>query len=428
MKVKKMKENNKISLLAAILINLNTMLGAGIFINPSPLTQIAGSLGFLSYLISFIVLFPIVLSLAELAKIHPTSGGLYVYSKKYINPFVGFISGWGYFLGKTVSPALLTHLFVSFLQNRITILQGTPILLLDFFVIFFLMILNIIGVQIGGKVQFLFVAFKIIPILIVIFSGILFFNFNFFTLSLPTFEGILSTIPIGIFALMSFEMICSIGHLLDNPDKNIKRAILGSFIIAITTTTIFQLMIYSVSGDTLITSTEPLQAFAKTIFYNFPTLAKLLSLIVFGSIIGGAYCSFSTNCWNFYTLAKNKHFPFSEKLTKVNKKGFPWVSLLIQGGIACLFLLISKQQIPLQNMAVFGVVSAYMFSSIAAFNAPIKNFFNSKLISIWAMISGSYVIWICLKKLYFYGISIPFFTIFMIGVVIAFFLQRKIKN
>jgi len=374
------------------------------------------------------VLLPIVLSMAELAKLFPTSGGLYVYSKKYINPMAGFISGWAYFLGKTTSPALLCHLFAIFLQNRIIDLQTIPILLLDFFVIFFLIILNITGVRIGGKIQYLFVSFKIIPILLVIISGVLFMNFDFFTLSLPDIEAIFSIIPISIFALASFEMVCSIGHLIDNPDKNIKKAILYSFMIAIATTSIFQLMIYGVAGNSLISFTQPMQAFTKIIFYNYPTLAKLLGIIVFGSIIGGAYCSFTTNCWNLYTLAKNKHLPFSNALTKVNKSGAPWSSLLIQGVIACLLLSISKKQIPLQNMAVFGIASSYMFSSIAAFNATIKNSFNSKLIPILAIASSNYVIWICLQKLYAYGISLSFLTFFATGIILALFMRKAITN
>ena len=128
-----MNKENKISLFAAILITVNTMLGSGIFINPAPLAKIAGSFGFLGYFVSMIILIPIVLSIAELAKLHPTSGGLYVYSEKYINPLAGFISGWGYFLGKATAAALISKIVAVFLKNRIIFLQNFSTLFYHFY-------------------------------------------------------------------------------------------------------------------------------------------------------------------------------------------------------------------------------------------------------------------------------------------------------
>ncbi|MFH1644595.1 MAG: amino acid permease [bacterium] len=415
---------NKITLFAAILINLNTILGAGIFINPGPLTNIAQSFGFLSYFFSMLILMPIVLSVAELAQLYPTSGGLYVYSRKYISPMTGFISGWGYFVGKATAAALLCNVVVMFLQRRILFLQNFSLLFLDFLMIFSLIGLNILGAKIGGRIQYLFAASKFIPILVVIFSGIFFVALpetpteNIFTL-------ISSSIPIAIFALTSFEVICSIGHMIENPQKNIKKAILISFGLAVLFAISFQLIMYSVVGPSLAYSVEPLKDFGLKIFSDYPLVARIISALVMGSILGGAFSSLTTNSWNVYKFAEDNFIPFKNFFIKVNDNGSAWAGLLFEGLIAIILLIITKQQIPLQSMAVFGVVSCYLFSSTAALFAYSKKKAVFRIIPILAILSSSYVLWLCLKKLYLFGISFSYLSIFLGGILIALFRYKK---
>ena len=77
------KQATTIRPLVAVLICINSIIGAGLFINPRPLTQFAGPYGFLVYMLGALLLTPLVLSVAELAKLHPVAGGLYVYSKTH---------------------------------------------------------------------------------------------------------------------------------------------------------------------------------------------------------------------------------------------------------------------------------------------------------------------------------------------------------
>ena len=418
----------KISLSTAIFININIILGAGLFINPVPLTKIAGSLGFLSYPLSALILLPIVLSILKLAQKYPYAGGIYIYSKESINPLVGFISGWSYFLGKTVSPALLTHIFVLFFQRRIPFLQNIPILLLDCLLIFFLIFINIFGVSIGGKIQYFFTTLKIIPILFVIFAGSIFFNPDFFVPKIEDFINLFSTLPIAIFAMISFEMTCSIGHLLENPQKNIGRAVLYSFIIVVSILFTFQLTIFGFLGNDLARISEPILTFGIKLFSANSIIPKLINSFVFASILGGSFGSLTSNCWNLYALAKDKHFFFNNIFLKKNKLNIPWVSLLTEGTIACLLLSITKNQVPLQNMTVFGVVIAYLLTSISFFISSKKQFSISFLISILAILSSSYIFSICLKNLFLFGISFPFLMLFIIGIGMAILKYKKNLN
>ncbi len=416
-----MKNKSQINLITAILININIILGAGLFINPSPLTRFAGSLGFLGYILSAIILLPIVLSIAELAKTNPTSGGLYVYSKKYINPSFGFISGWSYFIGKTASAALLTHTFALFFQRRILFLQTFPTILLDCILISLLILINIVGVQVGGKIQYFFISMKTIPIIFIIFSGLFLFNPAFFTPEKQDFTSLFAALPIAIFVLLSFEMICSIGHLIKKPQKNIKPAIISSFLIVVFVASVFQFIMFGILGNKLSAITEPILNVGMQLFYYNPSFAQIINAFVFASIIGGAFGSLTTNCWNLYTLSLDNHLPGKKFLTKINRTNVPYISLIIEGILACLILIISSNQVALQNTTVLGVVIAYFLSSISLFRTT-KPF---KTISTFAILSSSYILFICIKNIINYGISSPLLMIFMIGLIFSLYKNKK---
>ena len=90
-----MSPHHKLSLREAILININIMLGAGLFINMNLLSQNAGILGAFSYIIIGLLMLPLIVSMMQLLKIHP-SGGLYTFGLKELHPFAGFLSAWSY--------------------------------------------------------------------------------------------------------------------------------------------------------------------------------------------------------------------------------------------------------------------------------------------------------------------------------------------
>jgi len=112
----------KLSLWAALFININIMFGTGIFINTVTLAKLTGFLGFFSYSIVALLLLPLIIAIAALLKRYP-SGGFYTYAARDINITAGFLSAWAYFIGKIASAALLIHFFIIMLQTIIPWLQ-----------------------------------------------------------------------------------------------------------------------------------------------------------------------------------------------------------------------------------------------------------------------------------------------------------------
>lgn len=415
-----------ISLTSAVLISINIIVGAGLFINPAPLTHIAQGYGYLAYLASALILLPLILCISELATLKPSAGGLYVYAETFVSPLAGFVSAWSYFLGKCTSAAVLAFTFCSFLQRIAPSLEVFPTKTMTIFVLFALVFLNIMGVKIGGKVQWLFISFKVIPIGFVLLTGLL-VAFDSPNESPLILEGLGSAFPIAIFALCGFEAICAIAHLIENPHKNVRKAILISFSVVAIASAGFQFGVFQVLGSALASSKNPLLEYANAILPDAFFSTRLLNALVFSSILGASFGMLTSNCWNLHTIARHHHLPGSAFLVKLTKGEIPWVSLLVEATIASCIILLQSNQIPLQNMAVFGMTTAYFMSTWAALNAARKKHTTSlpRWLPVLSLLSCSYILWLCAERIFASGASWVFLLMLGGGLAMAYFRARR---
>ena len=157
-----MSSTSKLSLFEAIFININIMLGTGVFVNTVVLSQKVGALGGLLYLIAGAIMLPLILCIAQLAKHYP-GGNFYTYGST-IHPYLGFISTWSYFVGKLATARLGIHVFTLFMQSIFPLINGYNVLLLDSLTIGLFVFLNLLHIRTGSKIQLLFLFTKLTPI------------------------------------------------------------------------------------------------------------------------------------------------------------------------------------------------------------------------------------------------------------------------
>lgn len=101
----------------ATTIGLGSMLGAGVFVVFSPAAALAGNLLVLSVVIAGAVAYCNAVASAALAAKYPTSGGTYVYGRKQLGEWPGFLAGWGFVTGKTASCAAMALTFGSYVAG-----------------------------------------------------------------------------------------------------------------------------------------------------------------------------------------------------------------------------------------------------------------------------------------------------------------------
>jgi APA family basic amino acid/polyamine antiporter len=92
-------------------IGLGSMLGAGVFVVFAPAARLAGNFLVLAILVAGAVAYCNAVASAELAARYPASGGTYIYGRKRLGEWPGFIAGWGFVSGKSASCAAMALTF-----------------------------------------------------------------------------------------------------------------------------------------------------------------------------------------------------------------------------------------------------------------------------------------------------------------------------
>jgi basic amino acid/polyamine antiporter, APA family len=99
----------------AVVLGLGSMLGAGVFSAVGPAAGAAGSWLLAGLVVAGLVAYANASSSAALAAVYPESGGTYVYGRRRLGPFWGFLAGWAFLGGKLASCAAMALTLGSYL-------------------------------------------------------------------------------------------------------------------------------------------------------------------------------------------------------------------------------------------------------------------------------------------------------------------------
>jgi L-asparagine transporter-like permease len=87
------------------MIGLGGALGTGLFMGSSLAIGYAGPAVLVSYLIAAFAAVAMVLSLSEMAVVHPTAGSFGTYAEMYLSPWAGFVVRWTYWFAQVIAIA-----------------------------------------------------------------------------------------------------------------------------------------------------------------------------------------------------------------------------------------------------------------------------------------------------------------------------------
>jgi len=362
--------SHKLSLSSAILINLNVMVGAGIFINTVLLSQNAGGLGALAYATVGFLLLPLIMSMYQLSKIH-RGGNFYDYGL-HIGSYGAFLTTASYFIAKLASCALAIHVCVSLLQTIFPFLMRFPTLLLDCCVITFFAYLNMMNLRTGKRIQFFFMGCKFVPILFVILTGLYLFNPVYFSAAHLYPAGVVTSAPFILYAFTGFEVSCSLSRSIENAEVNGPRAMLIAYLLGVAIVCLFQFLFYGSLGPIFDGLSSYLQAYPALLTMlqispeTYTLLKVVLHLGIACSALGAAYGIMYSNAWNLFELATKGHVAAPQIFTKLNIHNIPAACVIAEALIAIGYLLFSRgNQVPLQQISAFGTAISYTLCALA---------------------------------------------------------------
>ncbi|MGM0471820.1 MAG: amino acid permease [Bacillota bacterium] len=235
----KKKLDRTLGLYSAITISVGTMIGSAIFVLAGTSYDAAGPSASLSIFLAGLAALFTSFSFAELVTFIPTAGGGYAYVRDATdNGILGFITGWGFWLGYAMSCGLFALGFGTFLNYFFPVI---PQLVGAYGLIIYVMFTNIKGVENSGKLQNI-----ITTGLMILLVG--YIIYGYFYLDLSNQEPFFPNGINGSFTAMGFLYITYIGYGLIttaseeviNPEKTIPRAIMISLIgVTVVKTAIF---------------------------------------------------------------------------------------------------------------------------------------------------------------------------------------------
>ena len=393
-------KNDQISWWLILLINLNVMIGAGIFVYPSMIASYGKSLGFLSFALVFLIMIPLVFTVAQISLLFPAQeGGLYVYSKQSFGKKIGLFSAVIYFVAKAISCSIMIRTFVNYLITISPTVAHIPGWFMRLLVLLVLVVLNFFGIKQGARLQLGFSFLKIGTIIIVIIGGFLIFNKANLSL-LPASFGLLTlSLPLAMYPMMGFETCCAIAHTIAQPRK-MAQVILYSFFIVTGLYMFFQFFLFGALGSSLIGTKAPLSLFFETLFKGYA--GQLLTILgvsaVMTSALGAAYGILFTNSWYAYVIGKESGLPSQERTN-----GIPIYAVLFQGILIAVLVVLPIQLALLGVLAVFGVLISYLFTALSMiylYTKKEKEIALPRWVALLSVASCIIMMFLCLKNIF----------------------------
>jgi APA family basic amino acid/polyamine antiporter len=222
-----------IGLIGAIAIGVGTMIAAGIFVLSGLAVSNVGAAAIVSFLIAAIVASFTAFAYAEFASLYPESGGGYMYVANVFETDLTYIVGWSMILGYPASAAFylasFSDWFFRFIYPALDIPQAIPYWVAGIAVLGLLVAVNLKGTEETGLFQIIITSLKIALILLFLYGGLQAFNgeviVNSMSANITHFREIGVTSALVFITFFGFEAIATNAEEIEEPGRNVPRAI-----------------------------------------------------------------------------------------------------------------------------------------------------------------------------------------------------------
>ena len=205
----------------AVVIGLGSMIGAGVFAAFAPAARAAGNGLLVGLAIAAVVAYCNATSSAQLAAVYPESGGTYVYGRRRLGPFWGFLAGWGFVVGKLASCAAMAMTFGSYAAPAYARPLGVGAVIA-------VTAVNYVGVKKTAALTRIIVAVVLGALAVVVAAvwlGGATDAHRLWPLAGATPYGVLQSAGFLFFAFAGYARIATLGEEVIEPSRTIPRAI-----------------------------------------------------------------------------------------------------------------------------------------------------------------------------------------------------------
>jgi APA family basic amino acid/polyamine antiporter len=344
----------------AIAIGLASMLGAGVFVVFASAYQISANLIFVSIALAAIVAALNSGAIYQLAKQIDRPGGVYAYSRVYLNSTWSFLSGFAFVFGKIASIAAIALVVQQYVLPQYPFWPSA-------LAIAMLALINILGIN---RTALVATVLSVSTVTFFILLSILALGHrgdHFAQAMMVSPQNPLGSVLVGagvvFFAFAGYARVASLGHDVRDPKRNIPRAILISlgFVLAL------YLLLARVLLDGLGAGLNQTQTPVAKLWSNLtgnswvtPTVAALAGLGSMLALLAGVSRTAAS-------MSEDGELP--KVFQKRNRFGSPWLSevVIAAGAIALTSI---GQIVWVIGFSSFSVLFYYSVGHLSAMAQP----------------------------------------------------------
>jgi len=354
--------HKKIGVITATIVGINAMIGAGIFSVPAALGNAVGPAGICTYLFVIFAVWCMGSSMAYLAEHYPQEGSFYTYARQWGGHKIGLIAAGLYLIGLVIAMGLLCHIIGSYLHHYFPAISSYN---LGLMALAALTVLNMIGVHMSQAGQMVLICTTIFPLLAITLLCLLNGHWNNFVPFAPYgWRQVFSAARIVIFGFFGFECAASLFTVVENPRKNVPRALIAAIIavgilyILFVGSIIFAVPLYYFSDPTVAVSDILLK-----VFPGYTWLVELIHVAILSAMVGTVHSMLWSAGSLLSAFLKQIRIDLFQHLSKKGYIEDRWSVLLIAIGIFLSFVCLSDIDLFFSLTALF-IICAFMLSMI----------------------------------------------------------------
>ena len=361
---------NKMSVLQLTILTAVNMMGSGIIMLPTKLAQV-GALSIVSWLITAVGSMCLAYAFAKCGMYGRKGGGMGGYAEYSFGKAGNFMANYTYGVSLLIANIAIA---ISAVGYAATFADATltPLMtgIYTIFTLWLATVLNFGGASITGRVSSFTVWGVIAPVLVISTVGWAYFSADMYVANwnvnnMPFGEAATNSIAMTLWAFLGLESACANADAVDNPEKNVPKAVLGgtlgaALIYIVSTNMMFGI----VPASELVNSNAPFGLAFASMFNG--TVGKivmgLMVMSCFGSLLGWQFTIANV----FKGGADEGYFP--KLFSKITSKDAPVVGMVTITILQSLMSLmtispsLSEQFETLVNLAVVTNIIPYLLS------------------------------------------------------------------
>lgn len=341
------------------MVGLGAMLGAGIFAALAPAAAAAGPALLIGLVLAAAIAYCNAISSARLAIRYPVSGGAYIYGRRRLGEFWGYLAGWGFVVGKIASCAAIALTVGHYAWPAAP--QAVAVA-----AVIIVTVINYLGVQKSALVTRI-----IVGVVLTVLGAVAVTVFTSGQSAEPSaaetpasVPGVLQSAALLFFAFAGYARIATLGEEVREPTRVIPRAILIALSVTVLCYGVVAVAVLSVLGpQRLASSAAPLVAAVDAA--GAPALMPVVAATAVIAAVGSLLALLLGVSRTVLAMARDRYLPTS--LAAVHPRfGVPHRAELAVGAVVAVLAATVDLRAAI-GFSSFGVLVYYAIANAAAF-------------------------------------------------------------